>query len=169
MKNKRFETLRMGYLAHEHRRLCNAWFSSHGITRGMPFMLHFLLENPGCIQRDLANHWHMDPGSVTSVLNTMENAELIRRETVPEDKRALRVYLTTLGEEKATLVEEGHLVMEKKCLQGFTKEDKERFSHYLDLIEANLEVDTPPFPTKHHHHHPHSKKEKEDMHAKKTF
>lgn len=133
-----FETLHMGYISHMHHKLCAACFLQRQLSRGKPFMLDYLRDHAGCIQRDLARHWHLDPATVTSVLTSMEEDGLIERRAVPGDKRALQVFLTKKGSAAAQNVEEIHEQYEQLTFQGFTPEEKAQFKAFLDRMEANL-------------------------------
>ena len=92
--------MQMQFVAHLFRRVTSAAFAKAGITRAQPWILDYLSEHDGCIQRELADRSHFDPASITSALAGMEEQGYVRRESVKGDKRALRVYLTELGREK---------------------------------------------------------------------
>jgi DNA-binding MarR family transcriptional regulator len=130
--------MRLGHLAHLHMRLFTLSLAGQGLTRGMPFVLHFLKENPGSIQSALARHAHMDPGSITSVLSQMESAGHIERERLPGDKRALQVRLTQSGSALAKLTEEAYKKYEELAFSGFAEEEIKLFRGFLERIEGNL-------------------------------
>lgn len=72
-KKGNFEMLHLGHVSHMHWRACNSRLSAAGITPAMPFMLDYLKDHAGCIQRDIARRWNLDPATITSVLSTMES------------------------------------------------------------------------------------------------
>lgn len=169
-----FLMMHLGFISHMHRNLCVGWFGREGITRGMPPMLKYLKEHPGCIQRELAHHHHMDPGSVTSVLGLMQTEGLIERRPSQGDKRKLHVFLTELGEKKANLLDERHAYLEQVSFEGFSQEERDAFAGYLVRISDNLKrFANSGEASPHHHkkggkadhhpgHHPHEQKEETD-------
>ena len=64
---------------------------------------------------------------------------MVRRESVPGDKRALRVYLTELGREKQRYVQAVFAQVEEKALRGFTVVEKKQLGEYLARLQKNLD------------------------------
>ncbi len=108
------------------------------LTAGQPRMLNYLSQNNGCIQREIANDCNLEPASVTSVLNSMEKAELITRMPVVGDKRALEVRLTEKGIEKKKIADEIAVKIENECFKGFTEEEKIVAKDFLTRIHKNM-------------------------------
>lgn len=131
----------MGIVSHLHRRVTAAAFAREGITRSQPWILDYLAEHDGCIQRELADRSHFDPASITSALVGMEEQGLVRRESVKGDKRALRVYLTDLGREKQRYVQQVFGHAEDCALRGFSLEEIAQLEDFLHRIHKNLEVE----------------------------
>ena len=94
--------MQMQFVAHLFRRVTSAAFAKAGITRAQPWILDYLSEHDGCIQRELAERSHFDPASITSALAGMEEQGYVRRESVKGDKRALTGFTQ---KERATLEE----------------------------------------------------------------
>lgn len=136
---KQYMLMTMGFLANQHRRVTMDAFHLAGIKRAQPWILDYLAENDGCIQRELADHAHFDPASITSVLVGMEESGLIRRESVPEDKRALRVYLTESGREKQRYVQKVFANAEEVALKGFSQQERAMLEDFLQRIHENFE------------------------------
>lgn len=136
---KCYRLLQMGIVSHLHRRITSAAFARGGITRSQPWILDYLAEHDGCIQRELADRSHFDPASITSALVGMEEQGLVRRESVKGDKRALRVYLTELGWEKQRYVQQVFSQVEESALKGFSQEEVKQLEDFLQRIHENLE------------------------------
>lgn len=136
---KLYIMLMMGFLSHWHHRTTAERFRQEGIDRSQPWILDFLAENDGCIQRRLADRAHFDPASITSALVRMEEQGLVRRESVPGDRRALRVYLTEEGRRKQRYVQEVFGDAEETALNGFTAQERAQLCSYLQRIHDNLE------------------------------
>ena len=122
----------------KHKSLVEQVFQEKDLTYGQPKILHFLANNDGCIQKELAKNCHIKPATVTNLLHLMEKSGLIERKKSPTDKRVLNVYLTDKGraayEESKKVFEE----METVCFEGFTKEEMTAFVDYCKRIENNL-------------------------------
>ena len=135
---KRYILLLMGNLGHQHKNLTADAFKEAGIGRSQPWILDYLADHEGCIQRELAHHSHFDPASITAALTGMEEQVLVTREVVYGDKRALKVSLTEKGWEKERIVQEIFTEVENRALDGFSDEEKEQLDSYLLRIQRNL-------------------------------
>ena len=121
-----------------HRRRSASEFIKEELSSGQPRMLNYLFQNNGCIQREIAVAFNMEPASITSVLNSMEKAGLIIRKPVKGDKRALEVWLTEKGYEKKKVVDDIFIKMEDICFQGFNESEKLEAKEYLLRIYNNM-------------------------------
>ncbi|MHB8061470.1 MAG: MarR family winged helix-turn-helix transcriptional regulator [Ruminiclostridium sp.] len=121
-----------------HRRRSAYEFMKWNLTAGQPRMLNYISQNNGCIQREIAIACNLEPASVTSVLNSMEKAELITRMPVKGDKRAFAVWLTEKGLEKKKIVDEIFIEMENECFKGFSEEEKIVAKDFLTRIHKNM-------------------------------
>uniref|UniRef100_A0A7V4TWZ5 MarR family transcriptional regulator n=1 Tax=Candidatus Caldatribacterium saccharofermentans TaxID=1454753 RepID=A0A7V4TWZ5_9BACT len=113
-----------------------------GLYRGQPPILGMLWEKDGRTQKDIAEALGLRPPTVTIILRRMEKNGLVRRETDPEDLRAVRVYLTERGRNLQKEVERIHRVLEKECFSGFTQNERQRLHEFLIRIRENLEKAT---------------------------
>lgn len=52
-----------------------------GLTPGQPKILDYLINHDGAIQREIAVSCHIEPASLTTILNGMENKGYIERRT----------------------------------------------------------------------------------------
>ncbi len=138
MFNKRELNHMLVKVGAKHRRRSAYEFMKHNLSSGQPRMLNFLFENDGCIQREIASACHMEPASVTSVLNSMQRAGLIERKPVVGDKRALRVWLTEKGKENKKIVDEIFVTMADECFKGFSEDEKQLCGSFLNRIFTNM-------------------------------
>lgn len=121
-----------------HFKRGGAEFAKVGISKGHPRILDYLAEHDGCIQRELANHCHTEPATVTSVLGGMEKQGLIYREPSKIDKRVLHVFLTEEGKKCQREVTKIHEKLGQECFKGFTEEEKELAVSFLKRIHKNI-------------------------------
>ncbi|BDZ47792.1 hypothetical protein GCM10025867_45060 [Frondihabitans sucicola] len=75
------------------------WIRERGLSHQQSFALGFLVQNPGSIQRDIAEMTRTTPASVSSLLQGLEARGLIERRTEGGNERSKRVYATEAGVE----------------------------------------------------------------------
>ena len=68
-----------------------------GLTSGQPKVLDYLKNHNGAVQKDIAAGCHIEPASLTAILNGMETKGLIERRLCPDNHRFYNVYLTETG------------------------------------------------------------------------
>lgn len=87
-------------LMSDHQMIQKALVSSvkdTGLTPGQPKVLDYLLHHNGAIQKEIAISCHIEPASLTAILNGMENKGYIERKSLNNNRRSLHVYLTETG------------------------------------------------------------------------
>jgi DNA-binding MarR family transcriptional regulator len=77
-------------------------------------------------------------GTLTGVLDRMEERGLIRRERDRQDRRMVRIWLTDMGKELEIVLPPIALELSKQVTIGFSVKEQEQFSRLLDLAIANL-------------------------------
>ena len=75
------------------------WIRAREISFEQGFVLGYLLENPGSIQRDIAQVSRTSAASVSSLLQGLERRGLVERRVESGDERSKRVYATPSGSE----------------------------------------------------------------------
>ncbi|NTW40313.1 MAG: MarR family transcriptional regulator [Cellulomonadaceae bacterium] len=75
------------------------WIRARDLTHEQGFVLGYLVQNPGSIQRDVAQVTRTSAASVSSLLQGLERRGLVERRTVPGDERSKRVFATPEGAE----------------------------------------------------------------------
>jgi DNA-binding MarR family transcriptional regulator len=68
-----------------------------GITYNHLFILSCLWEQDGVHVKDLATQLYLDSSSLTGHLDRLERIALVVRQDDPDDRRAVRVFLTEKG------------------------------------------------------------------------
>ena len=135
---RKYIMMMMCFLSHWHHRTTAERFRQAQIDRSQPWILDYLAEHDGCIQRQLAERAHFDPASITSALVRMEEQGMVRRESVPGDRRALRVYLTEKGKEKQRYVQQVFTDIEEIALRGFDAQERAQLEAFLERIQDNM-------------------------------
>lgn len=112
--------------------------SDTGLTFGQPKVLDYLKDHDGCVQKDIAAACEIEPPTVTSLLQRMEEAGLIERKALNGNRRSLYVFLTENGrsaQEKVSIVLDS---LEALAFEGLTEEEAETFMNLFSKINQNL-------------------------------
>ncbi len=75
------------------------WVRARELSFEQSFVLGYLVQNPGAIQRDIAQMSRTSAASVSSLLQGLERRGLVERRTEGGDERSKRVYATSTGTE----------------------------------------------------------------------
>lgn len=105
-----------------------------GLTSGHPKVLDYLKNHNGAVQKDIAAGCHIEPASLTAILNGMETKGLIERRLCPDNHRFYNVYLTETGRLYVGRLENEFDTIESYALQNFSEADKEQLIEYLSRI-----------------------------------
>lgn len=92
-----------------------------GLTIGQPKILDYLKDHGGAGQKDIARGCHIEPGTLTTLLNRMEEAGLVERRMLNGNRRSLYVFLTEKGQEQVKLVTEAILRNRRRSIPGYVK------------------------------------------------
>ena len=109
-----------------------------GLTPGQPKILDYLLHHDGAIQKEIAIFCHIEPASLTAILNGMENKGYIERKSIPNDRRSLHVYLTETGKKYADRLNHEFARIESEALKGFTVAEAQQLQDLLGRVYENM-------------------------------
>jgi MarR family transcriptional regulator, repressor for mepA len=73
------------------------WVRERELSHEQSFVLGYLVQNPGSIQRDIAQVSRTSAASVSSLLQGLERRGLVERRTEQGNERSKRVYATPTG------------------------------------------------------------------------
>lgn len=111
-------------------------------------IIDFIIKNPGCTQKDIAEFIKVTPASVALSLKRMQKSDLIKRETDSEDPRKNRIYITDFGKQMADECRSIFDKTDKEMFAGFSDKEISQLESYLSRILDNLsdnEMDTSSF------------------------
>ena len=77
-------------------------------------------------------------GTLTGVLDRMEERQLIRRERDPRDRRIWRIWLTDAGRELEDVLPPIAVELREQAMQGISVEDREKMSNLIDRAISNM-------------------------------
>ena len=109
-----------------------------GLSNGQPKILRYLRDHGSCPQRELAEFYHIEPATVSRLLDGIEEQGLITRTVSPASRRTTLVEITPTGSGCFEQFEEGRKLAEADAFCGFTPQQREEFLTLLELIHANV-------------------------------
>ena len=109
-----------------------------GLTLGQPKVLDYLKDHDGVSQKEIAAGCLIEAGSLTSILNRMEEKDLIERKMLNGNRRTFHIFMTESGKKNQKLVEEAFEKIEKTALNGISEEEQKLFMYIFCRIYQNL-------------------------------
>ena len=109
-----------------------------GLTLGQPKVLDYLKDHDGVSQKEIAAGCLIEAGSLTSILNRMEEKGLIVRKMLNGNRRTFHIFMTESGQENQKLVEEAFKKIDKTALNGISEEEQKLFMDIFCRIYRNL-------------------------------
>lgn len=108
-----------------------------GLTIGQPKVLDYLKDHNGASQKDIALGCHIEPGTLTTLLNRMEETGLVERRMLNGNRRSFYIFLTELGERKLELVSAAFKELEYEAFRGISDTDRKTFMDLFFRIYEN--------------------------------
>lgn len=110
-----------------------------GLTIGQPKILDYLKDHDGSNQKEIAKACFLEAGSLTTILNKMEEKGLIERRILNGNRRSFHIFMTEEGKKKQQLVTQAFAKIEEKALSGVSAEEFQQFLAVYGKIYANLQ------------------------------
>lgn len=105
-----------------------------GLTPDQFTALRTLLEHDGISQRELTSLMSSDPNTVASLVNRMEKAGVIERQTHEQDRRANRLRLKAVGHAKYEKARSVAVGLQAEVLAAIPAARREQFLKDLDHL-----------------------------------
>ncbi len=109
-----------------------------GLTPFHWIVLCCLWEEDGLATSSIGEKLQQVGGTLTGVLDRMEERGLIYRERDTRDRRIWRIWLTAAGKHLQTVLPAIALEIREQAMQGISSAERELFSQLLDQAIANL-------------------------------
>lgn len=109
-----------------------------GLTLGQPKVLDYLKDHDGASQKEIAAGCLIEAGSLTSILNRMEEKGLIERKMLSGNRRTFHIFMTESGKKNQKLVEETFEKIEETALNNVSEEEQKVFMEIFLRIYRNL-------------------------------
>ena len=117
-----------------HFVILNERLRPFGISAGQFPVIISLIKKQNVMQDTLARHFHIDKGAVARAVIKLVNAGYVRRIPDPDNRRAVRLFLTKKGEQIAPEIEKIDREWEEMMYSSLTKEDRLLFSLLIRRI-----------------------------------
>lgn len=108
-----------------------------GLTIGQPKILDYLLSHDGAEQKDIAHGCHIEPGTLTTILNRMEKSGLVERRMLNGNRRSFYVFMTEKGKDQAAAVAKAFLELEEEAFYGLSEKEREAFMKVFQKVYTN--------------------------------
>jgi DNA-binding MarR family transcriptional regulator len=118
---------------------CAIRLGSHGLSEGRFVLLFLLRDRPdGLAPHVLADRAGVTRGTITGLLDGLERDGLVRRTADPEDRRRVRVMLTTSGEAVTARAFQEHAGWIAGLTAGLSAEEQADLVRLLGKLRAGL-------------------------------
>jgi len=114
------------------------WIRTRELTHEQGFVLGYLAQNPGAIQRDIAQISRTSAASVSSLLQGLERRGLVERRTEHGDERSKRVYPTPAGSELIAGFASAMTAADETILAPLNQSERDALHALLTKITADL-------------------------------
>ncbi|MGI5182736.1 MarR family winged helix-turn-helix transcriptional regulator [Dactylosporangium sp. CA-152071] len=114
------------------------WIRARELSHEQSFVLGYLVQHPGAIQRDIAEITRTSAASVTSLLQGLERRELVERRTEPGNERSKRVYATAAGTELISGFDTAMAAAEATILAPLDQAERATLHALLTKITSEL-------------------------------
>ena len=118
------------------------WIRARELSHEQAFALGYLVQNPGAIQRDIAQVSRTSAASVSSLLQGLERRGLVERRTQDGNERSKRVYATPAGAELIAGFETAMAEADETILAPLNQAERATLQALLTKITAELDRPT---------------------------
>jgi len=110
----------------------------YGLTAFHWLVLCCLWQEDGLPTSSIGDKLQQVGGTLTGVLDRMEDRGLVRRERDTRDRRIWRIWLTDSGRELQEVLPPLVAAIRDRSVEGFSEADRELFSQLIDRAILNL-------------------------------
>ncbi len=133
---------RMDMIGLMRRLCCQREFMLLGLYKGQLGILEYVLHNPGCTQREIADHMAVTASSVAKSTARMQRAGMLSKNVNEENLRCNKLYITDEGRRVSKQTREMFDRLDRRMFGGFSDEEIDQLEGFLNRIINNL-AETP--------------------------
>ena len=115
----------------------DAELEQFGLTGAQYAVLKNVADGTADTAADLCRTMHYDTGSMTRMLDRLEEKAVLRRERCTQDRRVVFLLITKTGNDLLPRLREAALRVLARHLQGFSPEEVASLKQYLTRMIAN--------------------------------
>jgi DNA-binding MarR family transcriptional regulator len=108
-----------------------------GLSAGQFPVLMLLYKEQNIMQETLVRHYHLDKGTIARSVRKLKDAGYIRRIVDPDNRRAVRLFLTKKGEMAAPLLQAIDREWEEQICAGLPEQDKHILKTLMRRVAEN--------------------------------
>jgi DNA-binding MarR family transcriptional regulator len=127
--------LQVGRVARKMSKITQKKLASYGLTTTQFFLLTALYEEDGVPISVLAQKVALDKATLTGLMDRLEREDLVGRKADPDDRRAIRIFLTPKAESMREKLTELYHQNNGMFLSVLTSEEREIFERVVDKLE----------------------------------
>ncbi len=128
----------MRWIGWAQRKAADDWVRERDLTHEQSFVLGYLQQNPGAIQRDIATMTRTTPASVSSLLQGLEKRGLVERRPDAANGRTKLVHATPAGVELIAGFEDAMLALDDTLLAPLSSAERATLRELLLKVTAEL-------------------------------
>jgi DNA-binding MarR family transcriptional regulator len=113
-------------------------FSRHGVHEGQQYVLRTLWAQDGLTPGEIARRLGLATPTVTRATTRMEAAGLLRREPHPSDRRMVRLFLTSRGQELEKVIDAETHQLTERALATISVAERAALIAALRQVHRNL-------------------------------
>jgi MarR family transcriptional regulator, temperature-dependent positive regulator of motility len=108
-----------------------------GLSAGQFPVLMLLAKEQNIMQDTLVRHYNLDKGTIARAVRKLEDGGYIRRIIDPDNRRAVRLFLTVKGERAVPLLQAINREWEKHISAGLSKEEMASLHSLMRRVAQN--------------------------------
>ncbi|HXH35651.1 MAG TPA: MarR family transcriptional regulator [Plantibacter sp.] len=120
------------------RKVGEDWIRARELSHEQAFVLGYLVQNPGAIQRDIAEVSRTSAASVSSLLQGLERRGLIERRVEGDNARSKRVVATPAGTELIAGFDTAMAAADDVILAPLDQDERDTLHALLTKVTATL-------------------------------
>lgn len=109
-------------------------FQDVGITHENYITLHFIYENQGITQAELAELNDKDRNVIVKTIDKLEIMQLVKRVRGKADRRSFLLYVTDIGEKVVNEYWDRLVKRQDECLNALSEKEKQTLIALLDKV-----------------------------------
>jgi DNA-binding MarR family transcriptional regulator len=128
----------LGSVCRLHHTRADQSMDKIGLYRGQARLLMTLSERDGMTHSEIAEKLEISAPAATKVIQRMEGAHYVQRQSDPADERVSRVYLQAQGHELIAEIHRTFGRLDRTMFDGLPESDLARFREMLTQMQTNL-------------------------------